>query len=259
VKGLTGYVDGKGGIFSLDARTKIIGAAALSVVGLRSGVPLLLFVSLLSLAITGFARISPRRLYQAFRPALPFIAIVFLLHALFVTGAHPSLFGLGNVRTTAEGILEGGLLAWRFALLLLAGFLLTMTTRPASLTSGMERLLRPMKLVGVSSQDLALMVSLALRFIPVLQEEMETLADAQKARGASFASGGVAGRIRAFSSLALPLSLAVFRRCDQLVEAMHARAYDGGPRTDLRELAFTRGDWVVIIVSVLAAAGSFLV
>ena len=102
------------------------------------------------------------------------------------------------------------------------------------------------------------MVSLALRFIPVLQEEMETLRDAQAARGVSLTTGGVPARVRAISSLALPLSLAVFRRCDHLVEAMHARAYDGGPRTDLRELAFTRGDWVVIIAAVLALAGSFL-
>lgn len=259
MKGLTGYVEGKGRIFSLDPRAKIIGAASLSIVALHSGVPFLLFAGLLTLAIAGFARISPRRLYQAFRPALPFIAIVFLLHAFTVTGARSSGFGLGSVRIAAEGALVGGLLAWRFALLLLAGFLLTMTTRPASLTSGMERLLRPVKLVGISSQDLALMVSLALRFIPVLQEEMETLVDAQAARGASFATGGVAGRVRAFSSLALPLSLAVFRRCDQLVEAMHARAYDGGPRTDLRELTLARGDWVVIIAAVLAVAGSFLV
>ena len=259
MKGLPGFVEGKGRIFSLDARAKIIWAAALSVVSLHSGVLFLSFASLLSLAIAGFARISPRRLYQAFRPALPFIAIVFLLHAFTATHARSSIFGLGNVRIAAEGALEGGLLAWRFALLLLAGFLLTMTTRPASLTSGMERLLLPVKLVGISSQDLALMVSLALRFIPVLQEEMETLVDAQTARGASFGTGGVAGRVRAFSSLALPLSFAVFRRCDQLVEAMHARAYDGGPRTDPGELAFARGDWIVIITAVLAVVGSFLV
>ena len=259
MKGLPGYVEGKGRVFSLDARTKIIWAAALSVVSLHSGVLFLSLASLLSLAIAGFARISPSRLYQAFRPALPFITIIFLLHAFTLTHARSSVFGLGNVRIAAEGALEGGLLAWRFALLLLAGFLLTMTTRPASLTSGMERLLRPVKLVGISSQDLALMVSLALRFIPVLQQELETLVDAQTARGASFGTGGVAGRVRALSSLALPLSFAVFRRCDQLVEAMHARAYDGGPRTDLRELAFTRGDWVVIVAAVLAVVGSFLV
>ena len=259
MKRLPGCVEGNGRIFSLDARTKIIWAAALSVVSLHSGVLFLSLASLLSLAIAGFARISPSRLYQAFRPALPFITIIFLLHAFTLTHARSSVFGLGNVRIAAEGALEGGLLAWRFALLLLAGFLLTMTTGPASLTSGLERLLRPVKLVGISSQDLALMVSLALRFIPVLRQEMETLADAQMARGASFGTGSVAGRVRALSSLALPLSFAVFRRCDQLVEAMHARAYDGGPRTDLRESAFMRGDWVAIVGAVLAVVGSFLV
>ena len=259
MKSLVGYVEGRGRIFSLDPRTKIIGAAALSIACLHSAVPFLLAASLLGLAICVSARLQARRLYLAARPALPFIAIVFLLHAITATEAGSSVFRLGSVRIAREGLLEGGLLAWRFALLLLAGFLLTMTTRPAALTSGMERLLRPMRLLGVSSQDVALMLSLALRFMPVLQEEMETLKDAQLARGASFASGGVAGRVRALSGLALPLSLAVFRRCDHLVEAIHARAYGGGPRTDLRDLALTRQDWLVIIAAGLAVVGSFVV
>ena len=258
MKGLTGYMEGNGRIFSLDPRAKIIGAAALSLVCLHSAFPFLFVASLFSLAVCVFARLEAGRLFRASKPALPFIAIIFLLHALTVTAPRGAAFRLGPVRITGEGVLEGSLLAWRFALLLLAGLLLFMTTRPASLTSGLERLLRPVKLVGIPSQDLALMVSLALRFIPVLQEEMETLRDAQAARGANFTTGGLSTRVRAISSLALPLSFAVFRRCDQLVEAMHARAYDGGPRTDLRELAFTRGDWVVIIAAVLAVAGSFL-
>ena len=259
MRALNGYVEGRGRIYGLDPRAKIIGAAALSIICLHATLPFLFFASTLSLAVCASARIGARRLFRASRTALPFIAIVFLLHALFMTGSSGSAFGLGNVRITVEGMLKGGLLAWRFALLLLAGFLLFMTTRPALLTSGLERLLRPMRRVGVSSQDLALMVSLALRFIPVLQEEMETLRDAQAARGARFATGGVAARARALSGLALPLSFAVFRRCDQLVEAMHARAYDGGPRTDLRELAMAREDWVVIIGAGLAIVGSFLV
>jgi len=259
VRALIGNVEGKGRIYRLDPRAKIISAAALSIICLHSTVPFLFLAGTLSLAVCALARIEARRLLRASKPALPFIAIVFLLHAFSMTGSHLVAFKLGAVRITTEGLLQGGLLAWRFALLLLAGFLLFMTTGPALLTSGLERLLRPMKLVGVSSQDLALMVSLALRFIPVLQEEMETLRDAQAARGARLATGSIAARVRALSGLALPLSFAVFRRCDQLVEAMHARAYDGGPRTDLRELALTREDWVVIIAAGLAVAGSFLV
>ena len=259
MKALVGYVEGKGRIYRLDPRAKIIAAAALSTICLHATVPVLFLASTVSLAVCASAHIGARRLFRALRPALPFIAIVFLLHAFFTMGSQQAAFRLGFVRITAEGVLEGGLLAWRFALLLLAGFLLFMTTGPALLTSGLERLLRPMKLVGVSSQDLALMVSLALRFIPVLQEEMETLRDAQAARGAHFATGGVAARVRALSGLALPLSFAVFRRCDQLVEAMHARAYDGGPRTDLRELVMTRVDWLVIIAAVVGVVASFLV
>jgi biotin transport system permease protein len=257
MRGSGGYEGGNSCVYRLDPRSKIIGAAALSIVGLRSGISFLLFATLASLAVAACARLTPRRLWEASRPALPFIVIVFLLHAFSAKEVSSPAYGFGAVRMTAEGLFEGGLLAWRFSLLLLAGFLLTMTTLPAHLTSGIEKLLRPVKVVGISSQDLALMVSLALRFIPTLQDEMETLKAAEMARGANFTTGGILTRVRALSGLALPLSLAVFRRCDQLVEAMHARAYDGGPRTDLRHLTLTVRDWLVIALSAAAAAASF--
>ena len=256
MKGSTGYAPGTTFIYRLDPRSKIIGVAALGIVSLRSGVSFLFFASLLSLAVALCARLRAGRLYSAMRPALPFIAIVFLLHACFTKGGSLLPYGLGGVGVTREGLLDGAQLAWRFAILVLAGFLLTATTPPSSLTPGMERLLRPLNVVGVSSQDLALMVSLALRFVPDLQEEMETLRHAQMARGANFAARGIFGRMRALSGLALPLSFAVFCRCDLLVSAMHARAYDGGPRTDLREMSFKRADLLVIALSVLAVAVS---
>ncbi len=257
MSGSKGYEGGDAWVYCLDPRSKIIGAAALSIVGLRSGTSFLVLVTLAAMAVALCARLTPRRLWEASRPALPFILIIFLLHAFSARGVSSTAYGSGAVRLTAEGLFEGGVLAWRFSLLLLAGFLLTMTTPPAYLSSGIEKLLRPMKVVGISSQDLALMVSLALRFIPTLQDEMETLKAAEMARGANFTTGGILGRVRAFSGLALPLSLAVFRRCDQLVEAMHARAYDGGPRTDLRSLTLAVRDWLVIALSAVAVAASF--
>jgi len=247
------------GLMRLDPRPKIIAAAALSLVCLQSGVLFLVLASLAAAAVAAGARLAPRRLFSAVRPALPFIVVIFVLHAFSVQGDLPRYFGVGPVRMTREGLFEGIILAWRFSLLVLAGFLLLATTPAASLTSGMERLLRPVRALGISSHDLALMVTLALRLIPTLKDEVESLRHAEMARGADFAAGGILARGRAFSGLALPLSLALFRRCDRLVAAMHARAYDGGPRTDLHELSLFARDRVIIVLSVLAGLASFFV
>jgi biotin transport system permease protein/energy-coupling factor transport system permease protein len=243
----------------MDPRAKITAAAALSVITLGGGPCILALASLFVAAIAVSARLSFGRLYGASRPALPFICLIFLLHLLFTEGNPQFSLALGPLKITVEGFAEGGLLSWRFALLLLAGGLLTMTTPLPELTSGMERLLRPIRVVGISSQDLALMVSLALRFVPTLQKEMDTLKEAQLARAADFAAKGLRGRVRALSSLALPLSLAVFRRCDHLVEAMYARGYDGGLRTGLRgDLSLSASDRIVITLAVVAGIACFV-
>lgn len=244
----------------MDPRAKIAATAALSILTLRGAPGVLALCCLGAAAVVLWARLSPMRLYKAMKPTLPFIAIIFLTH-LFFTGGDP-LFGiaLGPLRITGEGFRAGALLAWRFALLVLAGGLLTETTPPAELTAGIERLLRPARIARVSSQDLALMISLALRFLPTLEEEMRVLREAQAARGAGLLWKGLTGRAREMMSLALPLSLAVFRRCDQLVEAMYARGYDGGGRTGLRgELSLSVVDRAVVVASVVMGAGSFLI
>jgi biotin transport system permease protein len=246
-------------IYRMDPRTKIVAAAALSVVTLKSGSLVLAAASLGLAAVAASAGLSCRQLYNASKPALPFVGAIFLLHLFFSAGKPLFNLALGPLNISALGAAEGALLSWRFALLLLSGSLLTMTTSASELTSGIERLLRPVCVKGLSSQDLALMVSLALRFVPTLQEEMDSLKEAQLARGADFTSRGLVGRVRAVSGLALPLSLAVFRRCDHLVEAMYARGYNGGPRTGLRgEVSLSVSDRIVIGASVAAGIGCFI-
>lgn len=244
----------------LDPRSKIAAAASLSVVFMKGGPLLLCLASLGITAIIIAGRLSKRRLYAAAKPALPFIAAIFLLHLFFSTGR--PLFNLPAVPMkviTVEGLMEGAFLAWRFTLLLLVGYLLTATTPAPELTSGMERLLRPLCRKRISSQDLALMLSLAMRFVPTLHEELGTLKEAQAARGADLAAPGLVRKVRAVSSLVLPLFLAAFRRCDHLVEAMYARGYDGGPRTTLRgELVLSGKDRVVIGLAFVAGIGSLI-
>ncbi len=120
--------------------------------------------------------------------------------------------------------------------------ILTMTTLPSDLVGGIERLLRPLARVGIPSQEIAVMIALAFRFVPILLEEYDRLRIAQMARGADFTTGGVRLRMRAVTSLAVALLFSAFRRADELTLAMEARGYRRGPRTTLRELKLTGTD-----------------
>jgi biotin transport system permease protein/energy-coupling factor transport system permease protein len=129
---------------------------------------------------------------------------------------------------------------------------MTMTTAPNEITAGLEYLLRPLKFTGISSHNTAMMVSLALRFIPTLIDEMNSISAAQLARGANFNPRRPGGKIRTVSYLALPLTINIFRRCDELVDAMEARGYQQGHRTYLRELELTRMDYGLLTVIIAA-------
>jgi energy-coupling factor transporter transmembrane protein EcfT len=159
------------------------------------------------------------------------------------------------VRITREGLLRGIYVTWQFAGLILAAAVLTRSTSPSELVGGIERLLRPLSRVGIPSQDLAVMIAMALRFMPMLLEEYDRLRMAQMARGADFTTGSLALRTRAVAALAVPLLLSAFRRADELAVAMEARGYRRGPRTTLRELVFSGHDlgaFAVIGILILA-------
>jgi energy-coupling factor transporter transmembrane protein EcfT len=124
--------------------------------------------------------------------------------------------------------------------------ILTMTTLPSDLVGGIERLLRPLARVGIPSQDLAVMIAMALRFMPMILEEYDRIRMAQLARGADFKTGGPAFRIRAVAALAVHLLVSALRRADELALAMEARGYRRGPRTTLRELKLDRLDFAAL-------------
>jgi energy-coupling factor transport system permease protein len=138
---------------------------------------------------------------------------------------------------TKEGMARGFFLCLRLALLILFSSLLTFTTSPLSLTDGMERLLRPLKAVGVPAHELAMMMTIALRFVPTLIEETDTIMKAQQSRGADFSTGNVLKRVRHLIPILVPLFISSFRRADELATAMEARCYRGGEgRTRMKEL-----------------------
>jgi energy-coupling factor transporter transmembrane protein EcfT len=241
------YVPADTIIHRLDPRVKILSVVALSpVVFGAKGVQIALISAFLA-AIIGTARMTPTEAFRALKPVAVFMAMIFLVHLLFTEGRPLlTLFPL-PLRITREGLAQGLTVTWQFAVLVLSAAVLTRTTPPSGLVGGIERLLRPFRLIGIPSQDIAVMIAMGLRFMPMLLEEYDRLRMAQMARGADFSAGSLAQRKRAVAALAVPLLLSAFRRADEIVVAMEARGYRRGERTTLRELVFSGCDLAAFV------------
>lgn len=161
---------------------------------------------------------------------------------------------------TKEGLIQTAFLAVRLILLVTSSALLTLTTTPVSLTDGVESLLSPLKLVRFPVHAIALVMSIALRFIPILTDETARIMNAQKSRGADFENGSIFKRIKAIIPVLFPLLVSALHRAAELSDAMDARCYMGGKkRTKYKKLRFTWRDGVVLAFSVLFLAGSILI
>lgn len=246
------YVPGDSPVHRLDPRVKIVATLLASVVILNADNLGCLVVTAFLLAAAALSGLPGRRVAGALRPLAWFFALLFGLH-LFFTDGTPILHSLPAV--TWEGLRTGISVTWQFAALVVSAAVLTMTTSPSELVGGLERLLRPLGRIGVPSHDIALMVSVALRFVPTLLEEVERMREAQVARGADFGSGNPVRRLRKAASLVIPLILCTFRRADELALAMEGRGYQRGPRTYLRELKFTRADYAALLAVTAFLAG----
>ena len=166
-----------------------------------------------------------------------------------------SYFKVAFLSVTAEGIVEGFYICLRLVLLILLSSLLTFTTSPLKLTDAMEALLSPGKRVGVPAHELAMMMTIALRFVPTLIQETDRIMKAQQSRGADFMTGSIMKRMQAFVPVLVPLFLSAFRRADDLAMAMEARCYRGGEgRTQMKALKITSIDYVAWSFSILLIA-----
>lgn len=244
------YIPGESMIHRLDPRVKIGSTVALSILILKGGSLNGVLISAFLIALVPLSRLGVSDMTKALRPVLFFFALLFFLHLLSTDGTPIPPFPSWCVTVTYEGLYRGAMTTWQFILLILSASILTMTTSPTELVSGIERLLRPLNVLGVPSHDLAIMISVALRFVPTFLEEIDRIKAAQMARGANFRTGPFVRRTRAVISLLLPLVLRAFRRADELVLAMEARGYKRGPRTYMKELCMTRADYAAVLVIV---------
>lgn len=240
------YIAGDSFTHRLDPRVKMVSAILLSILIFRAAWFDVYLISLFFLTIMALSRLKAGPILRAIEPMAFFAGLLFLLHLFFTDGtallAAPRL----HLKITHEGLLKGAFVAWQFFALVLSGAILTLTTPPSEMIGGLEKLLRPFKYLGIPTQDLAVMVSMALRFVPTLLEESERIRLAQTARGADVRTGPLAQRLKTAASMTLPLMMSALRRAEDLAEAMEARGYHSGPRTTLRVLRITGPDYAAL-------------
>lgn len=193
--------------------------------------------------------------FKSLKPIWIIVILTMLIHMFTAPGEH-IVFTWKFLSVTAEGIDMGVKMAVRLILLLLFSSVLTFTTSPIVLTDGIENLLRPFKKLGVPAHELAMMMTIALRFIPTLLDETDRIMKAQTSRGADFASGNIFQRMKNMLPLLVPLFISAFRRADELAVAMEARCYRGGEgRTRMHELVYAGRDYLAFALIIILAVG----
>ncbi len=191
--------------------------------------------------------------------AIVFILLITVVFNLFLTPGE-TLVSVWKLRITREGVQIAVMMAVRLSFLIVGSSVMTLTTTPNSLTDGMEKMMRPLKLFKVPVHEVAMMMSIALRFIPILLEETDKIMKAQIARGADFESGNLVKKAKAMVPLLVPLFISAFRRANDLAMAMEARCYRGGDhRTKMKPLQYKRRDYIAYVVLVGYFAACILI
>ena len=239
----------------LDPRTKLL-VTVFYVVALFTAKSYIAYgVLILTLIVAvRISRVGAKALFKGLKPVLFIIAFTALLNLFYTPGTVLCHFWI--FRITIEGVRAAITMMLRITLLIMGTFLLTYTTSPIRLTDGLESLLGPLKKIKVPVHELAMMMSIALRFIPTLIEETDKIMSAQKARGADFETGSLMQRAKALVPLLVPLFVSAFRRADELATAMECRCYHGDEgRTKLNVLHYQTRDYLVLgYYAVLVAA-----
>ncbi|WP_160678916.1 energy-coupling factor transporter transmembrane component T [Clostridium sp. C8-1-8] len=256
------YIPGDSFIHKLDPRTKIL-ISILFIICLfvmNKYVGYIFVTAFLGAAII-FSKIHIRFLYKGLKPVFLLIIITAALNIFMIQGKPENLlYAWGYLKIYKEGIDTALFMTLRLIFLILGTSLLTLTTSPIELTDGIERLLNPFKKIGVPAHELAMMMTIALRFIPTLMDETDKIMKAQQARGADFESGNIIQKAKSLIPLLVPLFISSFRRADELAMAMEARCYRGGEgRTRMKQLKYGGRDFVAYGIIVLLLIFSFYV
>ncbi|MDR2599728.1 MAG: energy-coupling factor transporter transmembrane protein EcfT [Oscillospiraceae bacterium] len=232
----------------LDPRTKLVLMIAyIASLFIARGLFAYLFMFVILLTCITISKIKPKAILRGLRPVFIIILVTVFLNIFFIRG-ETILFQFGFIVITTEGVVTAAFMASRLMMLIVSTFLLTYTTSPISLTNGLEKMLNPLKKIKLPVHEFAMMMSIALRFIPTLIEETDKIISAQKSRGADFETGGLIKRAKSVLPIIVPLFISAFRRADELATAMESRCYHGGEgRTSMKILRFSAADYIALL------------
>lgn len=242
------YIPGDSLIHRLDPRTKLLGAIWFIIIiflanNWISYAALVIFV----LTAVKLTQINPKFFINGVKPLIWLILFTVILQILFTSGQTIWL-RLGPIVISQEGVLNGVFIFLRFVLIIFMSTILTLTTMPLSLTDAIEFLLRPFAAIRMPVHEIALMLSIALRFVPTLMDETEKIMNAQRARGIDFGEGNIYQQMKSIVPLLIPLFVSSFNRAEELATAMEARGYKGGEgRTKYRQLSWEGRDTAVML------------
>jgi len=241
-------------IHDLDARVKIIATFiyifAIFLANKYVGyVPVVLFLS----GVIYVSKVPLKFMLKGLKSILFIIVFTVLLNVFMSTGSKV-LFEYGFIKVTVEGLYLSGIMALRLIFLIVGSSLLTLTTSPIQLTDGIEALMKPLKKLGVPAHEIAMMMTIALRFIPTLLEETDKIMKAQSARGADFETGNIIKRAKSMIPILVPLFISAFRRADDLAMAMESRCYRGDiGRTRMKKMVMVKKDYIAFAIMLVLA------
>lgn len=243
------YIEGDSYLHKLDPRSKILALIVIIVciIMMRSWQAIIL-LTLFCLFMFSVAKLSWRDLWNSLKPLIPLLIIAFLFN-LFVTGPGDSLIlTLAFLKISRESLINAILMNLRIAsLIVLSNLFISLTTAAMQLSDGLSDLLSPLARLGVPVQDIGMMMSIALRFIPTLMEETDQIMKAQSSRGANYDTGGFLSRIKGLITIMIPLFVTSFRKAETLAEAMEARAYRSDiKRGKLHPLKMEKADYLFL-------------
>ena len=247
------YYPAESVIHRLDARMKllctIIFITALFFIGNFLGYAL---AAIFLFTIIKIATVPPKYLFRGLRAIIFIIAFTAFLNIFFTVGGDV-IFTAGPITVTLQGLLNAARMAVRLVMLIVGSSMLMLTTTPIQLTDAIEFGLKPLKKIGVPAHEIAMMMTIAMRFIPTLMEEMDKIMKAQMARGADFDTGGIIKKAKSMVPLLVPLFISSFRRAEELALAMEARCYRGDiGRTRMKQMTMARRDYgALTVMSVL--------
>ena len=246
------FFPGDSFVHHLDPRTKLIATLIYIVAIFLAQTPLTYGILIgFAFLVVLLSRLPILMVLKSLKPVWFIVVITLLIHTFTFPGKE-ILWQWQMFTVTKEGLELGVKMGLRLTLLLLFSSVLTFTTSPIVLTDGIERLLRPLKCVGVPAHEIAMMMTIALRFIPTLLEETDRIIKAQEARGADFGNGNMMKKIKGMLPLLVPLFVSAFRRADELATAMEARCYRGGEgRTRMYELHYHKEDGLAFVVMLI--------